>query len=198
MRLESDVTLICVDTLDCARDKAALVKCLDKVPFKNVRFIGPCNELNTSMPLSAYSDFCIRHLHEYFETSHCLIVQHDGWICNGSKWQDSFLDFDFVGCIANWSEPSMTGKGGCGGFSLRSRRLMELASRIAVNTHPEDVVLSRAKPHGQREDFEAAGMVFAPNSVQRLWGFDNDRYTGEFGHHRARDFGPYPERCAQV
>ena len=213
MSLESDVTLICIDTIDFHRGEAAMLKCLDKVPFKHYRLLCaekympyemphsmpiPCHILNDTMPLNAYSEFCIRYLWKYFDTSHCLIVQYDGWIVNPEIWSNDWLKYDYIGCAATWCEPGHAGKGGCGGFSLRSKRLMELAARIAVKTHEEDVVLSHAKPRGQREDFEARGMVFAPNSVQRLFGFDNNRYTGEFGHHRAREFGPYPERCRQI
>ena len=197
--LETEVTLICVDSIDAARAARVLNKCTTLIPFKHVKLIGSLpGLLDATMPLNAYSDFCIRHLHKYFETSHCLIVQHDGWIVNPAAWRDEWLAYDYIGCATTWSEPGDNGKGGCGGFSLRSKRLMELASRVAVKTHEEDVILSHAKPRGQREDFEAAGMMFAPNSVQKLWGFDVYPWRSEFGHHRASNFGPYSERCRQV
>jgi hypothetical protein len=207
--LAENVTLLTIDTISISRAVAVLERCLNLIPFKHVKLISPLpckcpwlthippETLNATMPLNAYSDFCIRHLHEYFETSHCLIVQYDGWLVNPEAWRDEWLALDYIGCIADWTEPGDNGKGGCGGFSLRSRRLMELAARIADKTHEEDVILSHARPRGRRDDFEAAGMKFAPNTVQFQWGYDAGHWRGEFGHHRARELGPYPERCRQ-
>jgi hypothetical protein len=208
--LKDDVTLIAIDTINAARARRVLRLCAATLPFTHIKFITslpgngswytpiPYETLNGSMILNAYSDFCIRHLWKYFDTSHCLIVQHDGWIENPAAWRDEWLEWDYIGCVADWSSPGAGGKGGCGGFSLRSRRLMELAARIATKTHEEDIVLSHAKPRGQRDDFEAAGMRFAPNSVQELWGYDAQTWRGEFGHHRAINLGNYPERCKQI
>jgi hypothetical protein len=210
--LAENVTLLAIDTIDFKRGRLALEKCLDKVPFKNYSLICSSKDmpyemphsipvlphiLNATMPLNAYSDFCIRQLWKCFKTSHCLIVQYDGWLVNPEAWRDDWLQYDFIGCIADWTEPGDNGKGGCGGFSLRSRRLMELAARIADKTHEEDVILSHARPRGRRDDFEAAGMKFATNTVQCQWGYDAGHWRGEFGHHRAQEFGPYQERCRQ-
>ena len=210
VNLKDDVTLICIDSIDTKRADRALGFCCEKIPFKHFKLLTslpiekpwhvsiPYDALNMFMVLNYYSDFCIRHLWKYFETSHCLIVQHDGWIVNPAAWRDEWLEYDYIGCVSEWSEEGVTGKGGNGGFSLRSRRLMELAARIADETHEEDVILSHARPRGRRDDFESAGLKFAPNSVQRLWGYDAQYYRGEFGHHRAQEFGPYPERCRQI
>lgn len=77
---------------------------------------------------------CIKKLHSRFSTQYCLVIQDDGF-----PLRDNFGDFlgqyDFVGApiISNgWKRKIAyaTGFGSFnGGFSLRSRRLCEYASR---------------------------------------------------------------------
>src|SRR5262245_3678070 len=47
----------------------------------------------------AYNEFIMRHLHEYFTTSHCLVLQHDGYVLNGDCWDDKFLEYDYIGAL---------------------------------------------------------------------------------------------------
>ena len=206
-RLETDVTLICVDTVDLNRGIDTLRKC-SSVKFRHVNLISslkiaplppdinatfveiPASLLAPCDPLFRphYSNFCIRELCKYFSTSHCLIVQHDGWVVNPAAWRDEWLEYDYIGCQTVWTEPGENGKGGNGGFSLRSRKLLQLASQTTrdydYDLYAEDMVLSATAPRGIREDLERAGCRFAPASVQKLFGLEFLAYGGEFGHHR--------------
>lgn len=85
-----------------------------------------------------YSRFLVYDLANYIETSHALIVQSDGYVANPNQWKDYFLDYDYIG--APWPLPTdeysfRDSKGnlqrvGNGGFSLRSKRLLELAKKL--------------------------------------------------------------------
>lgn len=44
-----------------------------------------------------YNLFCLYKLGQVIETDFALIVQHDGWVINGDKWQDKFFEYDFIG-----------------------------------------------------------------------------------------------------
>jgi hypothetical protein len=118
-----------------------------------------------------------------------LIIQHDGWIVNGPAWREEWKQYDYIGANAGWTEPGEDGKGGNGGFSLRSKRLMESARQFSterLGCHPEDVFLSdkhRSKLH-QREQFEALGFKFATRAVQRDFAVDSEVHSGAFGHHK--------------
>ena len=190
MNLIDDVTLLCVDTVDYKRGRDVVCKCLKVVGFKHISLSGgktiPPEILKASDPLPKYSAFCLHHLYKYFNTSHCLIVQHDGWIVNSDAWRDEWLEYDYVGCQTVWTEPGEEGKGGNGGFSLRSRKLMELASLTAHDPHPEDMVLSCLPPRGIRNELEAAGCKFAPAKVQKIFGLERQPYSGQFGHHQGK------------
>ena len=196
MNLADDVTLLCVDTVNLPRAVAVLEHCKKSLPFKHVRLISSLSGdyphlvhisplmLSASDPLAVYSHFCIHELHKFFETSHCLIVQHDGYIVNPALWRDEWLEWDYIGCMTDWSEPGEGGKGGNGGFSLRSRKLMQLVSKKAgALCHPEDQILSAVAPLGIRSDLEAAGCRFAPASVQKIFGDETGNYLDTFGFH---------------
>ena len=44
-----------------------------------------------------YNYFVIHKLHEHIDTSHCLLVQPDGFVLFPEKWQNSWLDYDYIG-----------------------------------------------------------------------------------------------------
>ncbi|WP_439238516.1 DUF5672 family protein [Lonepinella sp. BR2919] len=140
-------------------------------------------------------------LKEIIKTEYCLTVQDDGWVLNGKNWQDNFFHFDFIGAVVPilvkyepniirtgnweyWCENHRNPPAGFqqllnGGFSLRSKRLLELPSHNAVpmsihpptfsvesnelslswglNTHNEDVFLTGVN----RERLENEGIKFA-------------------------------------
>lgn len=94
-----------------------------------------------------YNEFILRKLVDYINTDYCLIIQNDGFVINPHLWRDEFLEYDYIG--APWNNYGMkvwgrTNRIGNGGFSLRSRKLMEFIKSfrsIDYNT-PEDVITS--------------------------------------------------------
>lgn len=69
-----------------------------------------------------YSRFVLRQMAEHVRTPFVLIVQWDGFVLDARQWETEFLKWDYIG--APW--PESTGLGvGNGGFSLRSRRLLD-------------------------------------------------------------------------
>lgn len=74
----------------------------------------------------SYSEVMLFELHKYIETKFCLIIQADGFILNPNKWQNDFMEYDYIGaCIYNnkfWGEGEV--KVGNGGFSLRSKKIL--------------------------------------------------------------------------
>jgi hypothetical protein len=82
-----------------------------------------------------YSWVILDGLKKLVRTEYVLIVQDDGFIINPGAWNSTFYDYDYIG--APWP-PTLNAPGGTvlqmnnrvgnGGFSLRSRRLMEECS----------------------------------------------------------------------
>ena len=125
----------------------------------------------------AYSDFLLTQLVDHVDTSHCLIIQWDGHVLDASRWDPDFLAYDYIG--ASWPQFFNGHDVGNGGFSLRSRRLMQLCRDPAFKaSHPEDVAIARLN----RDWLEAKGMRFAPREMA-------DRFAAERAGDIAASFG---------
>ena len=134
----------------------------------NLIKIAPINSLRD------YSNFVIYSLFKYLETSHTLIVQWDGYICNKEKWNHNFLNFDYIGApfIPRYSDKKYCRDAfnafysiGNGGFSLRSTKLLEAPSKyklkdnkLYTNFH-EDGFFSVY----HRYFLESKGFIWAPH-----------------------------------
>lgn len=122
--------------------------------------------------IEEYSRFCVRDLARYVDTKHVLIVQADGYVINGSAWRDEFLRYDYIG--APWYQ--FGGRVGNGGFSLRSKRLLEITAQLAPNEfpHPEDTWICSH----QRAGLEALGMKWPNLTLAARFAFEARAYDG--------------------
>lgn len=189
------VSLVCVDTtprVDLA--SRAIKHCTDLATFDSVKLLT--NDMSQPHAIKidridgvhGYSNFVARRLHEYVETSHCLIVQWDGYVLNPFAWQSRFLNFDYIGAAyGNWV--------GIGGFSLRSKRFLQIAAkhRPNENAHPEDNFFSLK----YRAEFEKMGIRYATHEVAQgftiesrtynpranVWSGTPIAWSGQFGFH---------------
>jgi hypothetical protein len=165
------VTLCAVSSVNIQATIFALQQCLSQADFARCLLLtdvevdlqdGRIERIAIDRISSAadYSDFMLRKAGSYIETSHCLIVQWDGFLIDAFKWQPEFLNYDYVG--ASWPQFSDGYDVGNGGFSLRSRRLMHACASAPFQFfHPEDVAIGRLN----RAKLEAGGMRFAPRQL---------------------------------
>jgi glycosyltransferase involved in cell wall biosynthesis len=96
--------------------------------------IVKCEPLN----YEEYNHYIVYKLHEHINTEYALIIQDDGFVVNPDKWDNSFLDFDYIG--APWPLPQddysfkdasgIVQRVGNGGFTLRTKKLLSLASEL--------------------------------------------------------------------
>ena len=161
----------------------------------------PDIECVTIPPLKSvdmYNQMIFQNLHKYFETSHCLIVQADSFVVNSDLWKKEFLDFDYIGgpwpnkievkpdLILNLEKNPV----GNGGFSLRSRKLVETTSKIDFQSlnfpmKAEDVVIC----HYLYQKMIDNGIRFAPPKLAAQFSMENvDHLYGQnvntvFGFH---------------
>ena len=186
-----DVTLLGVDTVSPERLTGPLAACTQDIEFGCIRLI-------TDAPIRTveeYSEWMCTELHKHVPTSHVLVFQWDGYVKNWRAWSNDWLQFDYIG--APWAFPDGLNVGN-GGFSLRSRRLMEIVATDPTirRRHPEDRRICRDyRPHLE----QAHGIRFAPEDVARRFSIEgygqaNRTHTTEFGFHGARvKFAPPPE-----
>lgn len=138
--------------------------------------VVPIPRLNSA---AAYSDFMLSQLVDHVETSHCLVVQWDGHVIDAERWRPEFLDYDYIG--ASWPQFDDGHDVGNGGFSLRSRRLMEACREGQFKRfHPEDIAIGRAN----RSWLEGRGLRFASQTLADLFATERrGRLENSFGYH---------------
>ena len=78
---------------------------------------------------SNFSPWILANFNRFVETSHCLVYQCDGFIIDHTKWSDDFFNCDYIGAV--WPNVGQANRVGNGGFSLRSKKLLELSTKIA-------------------------------------------------------------------
>lgn len=202
------VTLITVTSVDIDRTNAAMLHCCAGSEFGAVkmlcsqppRFRHPQIQYVAIPPIDflGYSRFMIQDLNRFVETEHCLVIQADGFIVDPARWQPRFLKFDYIG--APWPEyVALSGPGnqrfkfdrnrvGNGGFSLRSKKLLEATARIRFDElnlpiKSEDIMIC----HYHFEELRAAGIRFAPSTLAARFSIEevmgNATLNSVFGFH---------------
>lgn len=112
--------------------------------------------------LAGYSRFCLKELVRHISTDFILTVQADGFVINPHLWCEEFLEYDYIGAPWPASAPWCTrSRVGNGGFSLRSRRFMELAAQLDDDFRHEDVLLTNTC----YDYFVSNGCRYAPVEV---------------------------------
>jgi hypothetical protein len=165
------VTLISATSINLEATLQAIEACQSHVRFASCKLLThekpartlPALEVVTTPRLGSaenYSRLLLTELARHVDTSHCLVVQWDGYVVNPERWNPAFLDYDYIG--ASWPQFTDGHDVGNGGFSLRSRRLLEACRSDQFKpSHPEDVAIGRHN----RGWLEAQGLRFAPRAV---------------------------------
>lgn len=186
------VTLCAVTSVNVRATVLALEACLAQIDFAACKLFtdaqvqpGPDHprievvSIERLTSSAAYSNFLLSRMVDHVDTAHCLVVQWDGHVLDASRWRPEFLDYDYIG--ASWPQFDDGHDVGNGGFSLRSRRLMEACRDRQFHCDgPEDVAIGRVN----RNFLEARGMRFAPSALADLFAAERagDPATS-FGYH---------------
>jgi Protein of unknown function (DUF5672) len=188
-----NVTLCAATSVNLAATLTALRRCLDQCEFGAALLFTDQPVPDPPVGLEviaidrlasarAYSRFVLADLPPYITTSHCLIVQWDGFILRRAAWDRGFLSFDYIG--APWPQFDDDHTVGNGGFSLRSKRLMGACRTIAAaEDHPEDVAIGRTHRTRLERDFD---LRFADPDTAARFSYERTASSGgEFGFHGA-------------
>lgn len=157
MRKLPDVTLACIDTANHALALRALAASMRNIAFGRTLFVTdrvPDGitvpegiDVVTIAPLASrddYSRFVLKALVRHVDTTHVLLAQWDGYVVNADAWEDGFLDADYIGAKWYWYDDAM--RVGNGGFSLRSRRLLEALQDPRIELLPEPAASTAPVP----------------------------------------------------
>lgn len=121
------VTLLICDCLNANRAINVLEHCKKMADFGAVKLLTSIpvqyEHRIKIMPLNTlivYSIFMLTKVNQYIETEHVLVVQRDGWILNPQSFKPEWLELDYIAPL--FVQYDFVGSGG---FSLRSKRLMD-------------------------------------------------------------------------
>lgn len=129
-----------------------------------------------------YSKFIMKELHKYISTPYVLIIQWDGYVLDHMAWNSDFLGFDYVGAKWPWHRD---GKNvGNGGFSLRSKKLLDAVATVDIpflGDGPEDDQICRI----YREKLEGKfGIKFANEEIADQFSYERSLPDAStFGFH---------------
>lgn len=202
MKLDlKDTTLICVDCRDISRATLVMKRCEELVDFGAVKLLttletdyhGKVECPNISSHVM-YSIFMLKEIHKYVDTKYMLVVQSDGFILNPESWNNDWKQYDYIGALFNqWDIV------GNGGFSFRSKALMEFMSTLYPNwditKEGADIMQSKMSCYedgaislNNKELIEANGFKIAPPDVGGKFAQGGNatpeyQYEYPFGYH---------------
>jgi hypothetical protein len=188
MLLLPQVTVICATTKDYGKSIAALKKTLEQIkPAKTIFFTDilqqdddfECVLIDRFKSVEDYNHFIFKQLGDYIETSHVLVIQHDGHPLSEKAWTDEFLNYDYIGAPWTYTDGRNVGNGG---FSLRSRNLQRILQKPEFEFYsPEDEKIGRY----YRQTLELKyGMKFAPEALAHRFSYEMHKpLQPTFGFH---------------
>lgn len=187
------VTCVVIDCYLIKRAIYALDKSCKDIEFGDTIILTsiPSNDPRIIIipPLTSkeeYSEFVIKNLHKYIKTEFALIVQHDGYVVNALAWDNEFLNYDYIGAPWWYVEGNNVGNGG---FSLRSKKLLEatanlLSEKTTLECHPEDDVICRQNYDSlTNQGIKFAFVELAKKFSIEGWGTTDRIYDNQFGFH---------------
>lgn len=173
--------------------RIVLFTCADKSEFdpeivEKIEFI----KIDKFKEYIDYSTFCLR-LADYLHNDYVLITHWDSFVVCPERWTDTFLKYDYIGApFANiyakqWGLQNSVGNGG---FSLRSRKFLQFASKFKTTEgNNEDGFLINVK----YKEAISAGIRYAPvelaykfsvHHLEDVGGVYNPaKYFGFHGYH---------------
>lgn len=184
-----DVTLVCVDCINPGLAINSLQKSLLQIKPERCLLLTDKEievdgiEVVKILPIKSkdeYSRFIVKQLHNYIETGHVLITQHDSWVLDGSLFPTSLYEYDYAGAL--WLENDGLSNGN-GGFSWRSIELLINTAKddFIKATTPEDVALCRVYRNYLESEYH---LKWAPDDVCEQFSFElREPNQKTFGFH---------------
>lgn len=187
----NNVTLACVDCVDPVGASKVLDICRLKADFGQVKLLTDKHiDYDAKVPimplksLTAYSVFMLTHFHKYIETDHVLVVQRDGWILNADRFDPDWLKLDYIAPLFMQFD-----RVGSGGFSMRSRRIMQEASKIYGDW---DGTLEEAEIKQREIGMYEDGILSLSMSGYQIASNEQGAKFGQGGNRNPKYFMEYP------
>ena len=187
-----NITLFGLDCVDINRLLVAIEISSLELEFDDIKILTSQSsdrkkivKIDEVKSINEYNQFIIKRLNNHINTDFVLIIQHDGFVLNPKAWTGDYLNYDYIG--APWWEKGKFIVGN-GGFSLRSKKLLNLLQSDDViqipNDEPEDWFICVTMRHY----LEGKGIKFAPVPLAKKFSLEGNEKLGikwadQFGFH---------------
>jgi hypothetical protein len=201
-----NVTLYGVDNIDLDRQLKAFAICESYAEFGAKKILTNSKEnsitdtgiqiISTDIinSIRDYNQFNLKHLNDYVDTEFVMVAEYDGFILNPDAWTDEFLNYDYIGAPLLVDGVQLTGNGG---FSIRSKKLLEIVQSDDAIQLGSKADHKYAENEGwvicvvMRDYLESKGIRFAPAELGHRFSLENNReygnvWNGQFGYHGLR------------
>jgi hypothetical protein len=203
-----NVTLLAVSSVDLEQTELALRISSHDIEFGSIKLLTSESWVPSDPKIkivkipkinnvTGYSRFVLCELSRYVQTQFCLVVQADGFVLNADKWTNEFFDYDYLGAPwpldlkvqpGNISFDLKMNSVGNGGFSLRSKALLDETAKIDFDSlnfpnKSEDLIIC----HFLFSQMINAGIRFpAPELAAR---FSVESAHASYGQNPSTSFG---------
>lgn len=142
-----------------------------------------CKHTSRLTEIDDFNYKMVYELGDYIKTDYVLLIHYDGFIVHPEKWQDDFLQYDYIGSPwplpegehSYWDVHGNLCRVG-NSVSLRSKCLLEFPRQAGLEWRPaeigsynEDIFLCCMNKHL----IEAAGMKIAPIEAAKYFGHEH-------------------------
>ena len=187
-----DITLVAIDFLYHDLTRYAIEHTLKHIDPKEIiiisdREILPGSKTILHEPVNSMSKcnvLMLKGVTEHVKTNHALYVQWDGIANDRTLWDDEFLKYDYIGAVWPW-EPEGQNVGN-GGFSLRSKRLLDACMDEHVQlTKERGMIAEDALICIDYKQFlqDTYSIQYAPTKLARKFSFELGEHKPSFGFH---------------
>lgn len=186
-----EITLLAIDRSDPSGITRSVDISTRHIEFGEVVLITDHNYFEGR---KGYSKWCLTDMWKFVKTSHVLIIHSDSYVVNHKAWDDEWLAWDVIGPSWGYKDGLNCGNGG---FSLRSKRLLNILGQIdytGLNTDFEDCLLGRYLRPWLEDRYN---IEFAPDHICNQfaieaygssvfvdsYGHRGNEYRNQFGFH---------------
>ena len=198
------VTLCAAASVNVRATIEALRRCLRQVDFAQALLLTDADIADAERSIRIvriehlrsardYSFFILKRLHKHIDTEHCLLVQWDGFVIDAQAWTPKFFAFDYIG--APWPQFGRGRNVGNGGFSLRTRKLLQACADDRFRaSHPEDLAICHANRSFLEDEYD---IRFADETIAHQFAFERiPAAAPTFGFHGVFNLVPILGRDA--
>jgi hypothetical protein len=186
------VGLVIADTESYQLANNAVQACIDRFEFSSVNIFTDatnywpqfnCFKIRKINGIDDYNEIIINEIRARVNDDYCIVAQYDGFILNGKAFRENYFSYDYIGAV--WPNYQYF-KVGNGGFSWRSRRLIEAVAELAHLRSPgeaEDLFICRTMRMVLEQKYHCR---FASEEVANSFSYEIvPESLGAFGFHGA-------------